>query len=57
MTNQPANNKFITKWGYRLVLFWFAYAVCQWLDKIKVRRVTNDQNDPQLAFLGQVVCA
>ena len=34
-----ANDSIVTKWGYRLVLLYLAYAACQWLDKIKVRRI------------------
>jgi len=35
MAGKPTDENFITKWGYRLVLLWFTYAVCKWLDKIK----------------------
>lgn len=37
MTRKSTDDNVITKWGYRLVLLWFAYTACQWLDKIKVR--------------------
>lgn len=39
MAVKHTNDNSVTKWGYRLALLWLAYAVCQWLDKVKVRRV------------------
>ena len=39
MVGTFANDCFVTKWGYRLLFLCLAYVACQWLDKIKVRRV------------------
>lgn len=39
MAGTSANDCFVMKWGCRLVFLCLAYAACQWLDKIKVRRV------------------
>ena len=39
MVAADTTDTFVTKWGYRFVLLYLAYAACQWLDTIKVRRV------------------